>query len=467
MALDLQQRVEGEIALVRLLKERVQPDGRQSHNGPCAMSRVPAEIFSEIFCNFLAPRKPEPLPSEGPLLLSQICSQWREIALSTPRLWSAIVLVDPRSEGICLLLDAWLSRARRCPLWISLEWTDPGLSGVLSTAVWNIIEPFSHQLEELHLIGSFEYFIHFPFVRHCLPSLKRLHLGDESFGFTGNNGGDHILTDITVFLEAPMLESVSLSGYTGAMYIPLKWAQLKELVLSALPMDMWSQYLRRACNIEQCILIGLFRFIAPPQLADVLELRSLHSLCMAEGLEDGKLLSVLTVPALRLLCVCIRADDSPNFMSFLTRSNAQLRFLRLTTDLDEAFILQCLSHPSATSVEELELYFEVGFPTASILRILADDRHLLPKLQRLLVVESPSHSPPTASYETALLEFLASRRASNHHFNSFSLKTKHHFPIPDVERLGDLLKGRMSITIERFVGSEDTGIYERMWKLAE
>ncbi|KAJ7441324.1 hypothetical protein B0H11DRAFT_524724 [Mycena galericulata] len=364
MYLDLQRRIQAEIALDRLLEEWVQPDEREHHDRPCAMSRLPAEIVSEIFCNFLAVQKPKPLPSEGPLLLCQICAQWREIALSTPRLWSAIVLVDPRSQGTCLLLDAWLPRARRCPLCISLEWTDPGLSGVLSTAVWNVIEPFSHQLEYLILKGSFEHFIHFPFVRHRLPSLKRLFLVDRDR--LELIPGDELLEDITVFREAPMLEVVSLEGHAAAVCIPLPWTQLKELNLMSLTMDTRLQCLRRARNITQCLLLGPSYFVAGPHLAATPELKSLHSLCMIEGGEhDGKLLSVLTLPALILLCVCVRADDVPNFMSFLTRSNAQLRFLRLTTNLEEGFILQCLNHPSASSLEELELYFETSPETTA------------------------------------------------------------------------------------------------------
>ncbi|KAJ7441318.1 hypothetical protein B0H11DRAFT_2292447 [Mycena galericulata] len=355
MYLELQQRIQAEIALDRLLEEWVQPDERESHDRSCAMSRLPAEIVSEIFCHLLAPHKPKPLPSEGPLLLCQICAQWREIALSTPRLWSAIVLVDPRSQGTCLLLDAWLSRARRCPLCISLEWTDPGLSGVLSTTVWNIIEPFSHQLEHIILKGSFGHFIHFPFVRCHLPSLKRLFLVDRDKLISG----DELLEDITIFREAPMLETVSLEGHAAAVCIPLPWTQLKELNLLSLDMDTRFQCLRRARNITQCLLLGPSYFVAGPQLAATPELKSLHSLCMIEvGGQDGALLSVLTLPALVLLCVCVQADDRPNF-TFLTRSNAHLRFPRLTTNLDEGFILQCLNHQSASSLEELELFFRV------------------------------------------------------------------------------------------------------------
>ncbi|KAJ7441326.1 hypothetical protein B0H11DRAFT_2096527 [Mycena galericulata] len=466
MSLDLQhwQRIQAEIALDRLLEEWVEPDDPESHGRPFPMSRVPPEIISEIFLHCLPFGVDTPLPSEAPLLLCQISSQWRDIALSTPGLWSEISLLDPRSQGICLLLNTWLSRARRCPLSISIRWRKPGLRGVLSAAVWSAMEPFSHQLQSLTLAGCFREFTHFPFIQHRLPSLKSLTM--INLGLGGSDGSDRLLDDITVFNEAPLLDTVSLDG-DGCMGIPLPWVYLKGISLSDLPIDMCLQCMQRAFNITRCTLFRPRHLNATHQLEAIPALEHLHVLSLMEGWQDGILLAALTLPALRMLGVSVRADDSPNFMSFLTRSNAQLRFLRLTTDLDEGFILQCFNHPSATSLEELELYFEIGFPTPSILRVLRDDPLLLPKLQRLLIVESPSHSPPTDSYETVLLDFLASRRASNHHFTSFNLRTKHHFPIPDVEKLCDLLKTRMSVTVERFFGSRNTGIYERMWKLEE
>ncbi|KAK6977983.1 F-box domain-containing protein, partial [Favolaschia claudopus] len=53
---------------------------------------LPNEIIGEIFLRFLPPY-PKPPPLTGilsPTSLTQICRQWRNIALSTPALWRAI-----------------------------------------------------------------------------------------------------------------------------------------------------------------------------------------------------------------------------------------------------------------------------------------------------------------------------------------------------------------------------------------
>ncbi|KAJ7098605.1 hypothetical protein B0H15DRAFT_771834, partial [Mycena belliarum] len=55
---------------------------------------IPSEITSEIFIQCLPPspafsaeEKEGPSPSVAPLLLLQICREWRSIAIATPQLW--------------------------------------------------------------------------------------------------------------------------------------------------------------------------------------------------------------------------------------------------------------------------------------------------------------------------------------------------------------------------------------------
>ncbi|KAF8988742.1 hypothetical protein BDQ17DRAFT_1373884 [Cyathus striatus] len=80
--------------------------------------------------------------TEAPMLLTQICSSWRRIALSTPRIWSSIHIVLPNiirgaypvrnylveeEELVLQTLDRrqafvkkWLDRSGACPLTISI-----------------------------------------------------------------------------------------------------------------------------------------------------------------------------------------------------------------------------------------------------------------------------------------------------------------------------------------------------------
>ncbi|KAJ7258956.1 hypothetical protein C8J57DRAFT_968668, partial [Mycena rebaudengoi] len=54
-----------------------------------------------------------------------ICRQWRDIALGTPRLWSAIEIKihsdDPNFFSARVdRLHAWLTRSKTCPLSLSV-----------------------------------------------------------------------------------------------------------------------------------------------------------------------------------------------------------------------------------------------------------------------------------------------------------------------------------------------------------
>ena len=106
--------------------------------------KLPINILQEIFIACL-PAAHNAVMSrwEPPILLTQICSSWRKVALATPRLWKSIHIAVPgnrsgssrehpsaaprrvelihrRSEAVL----EWLSRSATCPLDISLGQLD-------------------------------------------------------------------------------------------------------------------------------------------------------------------------------------------------------------------------------------------------------------------------------------------------------------------------------------------------------
>ncbi|KAJ7680021.1 hypothetical protein B0H17DRAFT_1077139 [Mycena rosella] len=81
---------------------------------------LPPEITSIIFGNCLPSGHRYPSPLNAPLLLTQICRQWREFCLDTPNLWSSIAMADGCGAGCVQLLKQWLSRARNRPLTIAI-----------------------------------------------------------------------------------------------------------------------------------------------------------------------------------------------------------------------------------------------------------------------------------------------------------------------------------------------------------
>ncbi|KAJ6554305.1 hypothetical protein B0H19DRAFT_144562 [Mycena capillaripes] len=84
----------------------------------------PNEIMSEIFINVLPvhPLHPPLSGNNSPVSLTQICRQWRSVALATPDLWSAIGLFDRDipDQRQYQLFAIWLSGSRSLPLSISV-----------------------------------------------------------------------------------------------------------------------------------------------------------------------------------------------------------------------------------------------------------------------------------------------------------------------------------------------------------
>ncbi|KAJ7683815.1 hypothetical protein B0H14DRAFT_3907761 [Mycena olivaceomarginata] len=64
---------------------------------------LPVEITSRIF-RFCLPAHGRVAPSarSAPLLLAQICQQWRDVALSTSQLWSSLYINGGRIPQPCL-----------------------------------------------------------------------------------------------------------------------------------------------------------------------------------------------------------------------------------------------------------------------------------------------------------------------------------------------------------------------------
>ncbi|KAG5638223.1 hypothetical protein H0H81_001224 [Sphagnurus paluster] len=60
-----------------------------------------------------------------PIIISQVSTRWRNVAISTGALWSNIILTFPTSRGQLSRAITWLKRSRSYPLAIYLDFRDP------------------------------------------------------------------------------------------------------------------------------------------------------------------------------------------------------------------------------------------------------------------------------------------------------------------------------------------------------
>ncbi|KAJ7718598.1 hypothetical protein DFH07DRAFT_933541 [Mycena maculata] len=187
---------------------------------------LPFEVTSRIFVHCLpAHGRVSPSPSNAPLILAQICRDWRDIAVSTCELWSSIYFQAfsfslssilsptqtpnvPCDNGTCALLETWLARAKGHPISLGLlQQFRP-----VPQALVSLLSSISGQIQrlDLHLLPA--QFNEFRQLHPRFPDLQYLATIHSS-----NEDLQGLLTD------APSLCELCLLGTDFSIDFSLPW----------------------------------------------------------------------------------------------------------------------------------------------------------------------------------------------------------------------------------------------------
>ncbi|KAJ7740961.1 hypothetical protein DFH07DRAFT_62728 [Mycena maculata] len=358
---------------------------------------LPPEVVSEIFLHCLCDPRARPNVAEAPLLLCNVCSQWRTIAILTPGLWSRLELTFKFSLfGTCFidLLALWFSRTGSHPLSLSIfydEYTATNRrEGIIQLV--KVLMRHDHQWEDVELklpdVSEFHQF------RGKFPGLKRLAVAPHS--------AKPLTPAVTAFTRAPQLTNAQLSAGCTLKPIVLPWTQLSVLKCESLHVPDCLSLLRETTQITELTVYfkPAHRLIplSPPLLLPTL--RFLH-LLREECHMD--LLQHLTLPALETLSISFTNPDIPRFLAFLSRSDCPLqRIIFDAWPFEQRELVKCLV--ALPSLRELKLWRPQYF-TDSFLCQLADPAALLPNLQTLEL----DHVYPIQFTMPALVGMLAVR----------------------------------------------------------
>ncbi|KAJ7143614.1 hypothetical protein C8R43DRAFT_1014781 [Mycena crocata] len=194
------------------------------------MRRLPSDIVREIFISCL-PANHNPIISaeEAPLLLTRVCSIWRSIALSTPRMWAAIHIVEPREldpqvQAGCLdMVNNWLGRSGGLPLSISFH---PIIHvPAVSSLLFDVIMSFSSRWKDISVSGP----SNIRLSKAQVPLLRSISIADHEVV-------DEILAEETQgFFRGASVEEVRIGTNIHPRQLSLPWHQLTTLSLSNLP----------------------------------------------------------------------------------------------------------------------------------------------------------------------------------------------------------------------------------------
>ncbi|KAJ7442977.1 hypothetical protein FB451DRAFT_1376808 [Mycena latifolia] len=285
--------------------------------------RLPLDIIQEIFTACLPThRNCVTSALEAPVLLGCICSSWRSISLSTPRLWSRLHIVEPQLHSVnrpdflekklaqrLETAKMWLGRSGNCPLSISLQCDDHSSPWGSQNHLIPALLPFASRWEHISfkvLLSSLGIVSHL--TDADVPMLKSV-----SINMPFRHTEDAVRLDSFGFLGAPELSSFSFEGGSlSPLELPLHWGGLINLSITT----AWSaqgpvtsetalQLLSRCPQLRTCRL-----FIDDPDDIvssglenPILELSFLHTLDLACGTVQAvcRLFGSVSFPQLRNL----------------------------------------------------------------------------------------------------------------------------------------------------------------------
>ncbi len=196
--------VENQIALLTRRKEQLERSLPRRKSLLAPVHRPPRDILVEIF-RWAAHRPKNSLDvTKGVWPLGQVCGWWRDIVLTSPVLWSVVILDSPYTRHSVDILTRHFRRSAQFPLWIAVTTRDSTIDGrvfdmvIEKSGLWKMMDicAYSKDLAKLSSVSG------------KIPLLEELYVFPED--------NVHFSTD--ALSSAPSLRRVDLE--------PLKISQL-------------------------------------------------------------------------------------------------------------------------------------------------------------------------------------------------------------------------------------------------
>ncbi|KAF7324079.1 hypothetical protein MKEN_00630300 [Mycena kentingensis (nom. inval.)] len=278
-----------------------------SSDQPPLLDVLPAELVTRIFVHALPTLPEPPSPHTAPLLLTQVCREWREIALGSPELWTHITLHDVDEKSL-KMRQVWAERAGAVPLEYSITAKD-GAGGV---KMLELAREHRARLASLHVDAPPATFFNgrirlrtpllvaSPTTPPFYPALRRVHLQL-----------DYILSPLgdLDFRNAPALRELRVDlRIAHCAALPAPWSQLTSLCGSRLRLPL--QTLKMCTALVELDLSNYYLSASDPTQSPAYEdyraLITLRQSIRLEQLErlkldDTSLMQYLILPRLRSL----------------------------------------------------------------------------------------------------------------------------------------------------------------------
>jgi hypothetical protein len=357
------------------------------------IQRLPPEILAAIFLNCMETKwfNPRyyhfrPRLDKAPLLLGHVCSRWRSITLSTPRLWASFTLtIQPKYLKLDVpLAKTWFGRSGTCPLFIKL-----GSAGNYNyqDSMRPLMEVFLSHCKRWHTVHLD---LPLPVICSLAPARNRLTCLQSLFidGQWKNT--------VDTFEYAPQLRYVSLASHIAPSEVKIPWNQLRYCRLGGdRRIESCLELLRLTPNLEECAVSLLDHLPYPHSPVQLSRLHSIHirghpafleKLLVPELHEVSIRLSrvpwTAALTSLFLRC-SIRKFSVRTIASSILRDDEMIQVLQASPTLVE---LELRDHSSCVMTTSFLAQFAYNQSSGNL-----KVPPLVPTLQTLRVDYTPSH----------------------------------------------------------------------------
>ncbi|KAJ7467528.1 hypothetical protein FB451DRAFT_1369249 [Mycena latifolia] len=341
---------------------------------------LPPEIIAEVFrrCGSSS-GPPSPSPAEAPLLLGQICRQWRQIAINTPALWRSLRFFGDVSS--VELLKLWLSRTGNLPLECTVYCTSQPQADSLVEATMQHSDQWQDMSFGLPLVSLPK--LHMPHGHGLLPILRTISLENHAWSTDEEARGPDYHRRCP---GAPRGAHIYTAGEM-------------ELV----------QCLALLRDCPDLVHLSVDTTGAADTTVAPLTLHHMES--FASNLEDTYLLQHLTLPGLRRLTVTrphIAFEHATDLQFFVRRSACALEFLSVPVCGVAADALRLWVRAAPDSVTAVQLTWPASRSWSGDILAILEEADVLPRLRSLHL---RGGRLSTTAYDVLLRMLLAQRTA--------------------------------------------------------
>ena len=274
---------------------------------------------------------------KAPMLMAQVCSSWRSIALSTPRLWNSMSVRG--RDGMVLasqsaLISTWLGRSATLPL--SIEIDENGLPDSQQEQDFvNALIPFIPQIKCLTIYAPQS------MIEKLIGSQDVSALTNLKIIITNALDGE----PLNISHSATSLRNLSITHFRfdrDKLHFP--WAQLTEFDAACIGPGQCFDFLRQCHNLSRLCLkdvSGLDNGVTHPPIL----MANLVSLELEVEHRIEYFWNNLTLPRLRECSLWFWFEDSwpkSELFALFDRSSCPLCTLHITGFISEEDLVECV-----------------------------------------------------------------------------------------------------------------------------